>query len=96
MGMYFDRSAGVSKRFPIRIDDILKVQHLCRTTVDDLRWLVALISDSGMRLAEGAGLLKIDIILDADTPHISLKPHLWRPIKTSVSQRNIPLVGASL
>ena len=94
--MYFDRSAGVSKCFPIRIDDILKVQRLCRTTVDDLRWLVALISDSGMRLAEGAGLLKIDIILDADTPHISLKPHLWRPIKTSVSQRNIPLVGASL
>ena len=96
VGMYFDKSAGVSKRLPIPIDDIRKVQHLCRTIDDDLRWLVALISDTGMRLAEGAGLLKSDIILDADTPHISLKPHLWRPLKTSGSQRDIPLVGASL
>ena len=65
VGMYFDKSAGVSKRLPIPIEDILKVQHLCRTIDDDLRWLVALISDTGMCLAEGAGLLKRDIILDA-------------------------------
>ena len=96
VGMYFDKSAGVSKRLPIPIDDILKVQHLCRTIDDDLRWLVALISDTGMRLAEGAGLLKSDIILDGDIPHIRLKPHLWRPLKTSCSQRDIPLVGVSL
>ena len=94
--MYFDKSAGVSKRLPIPLDDIIKVQHLCRTLDDDLRWLVALISDTGMRLAEGAGLLKSDIILDADIPHISLKPHPWRPLKTSGSQRDIPLVGTSL
>ena len=30
--------------------------------------LIALISDTGMRLAEGAGLLKSDIHLDADIP----------------------------
>ena len=73
VGMYFGKSAGVSKRLPIPIDDILKVQHLCRKIDDDLRWLVALVSDTGMRLAEGAGLLK-----------------------TSCSQRDIPLAGASL
>jgi integrase len=94
--MYFDKSAGVSKRLPIPIEDIRKVQHLCRTIDDDLRWLVALVSDTGMRLAEGAGLLKSDIILDADIRHISLKPHPWRSLKTSGSQRDIPLVGASL
>jgi integrase len=94
--MYFDKSAGVSKRLPIPIEDIRKVQHLCKTIDDDLRWLVALVSDTGMRLAEGAGLLKSDIILDADILHISLKPHSWRPLKTSGSQRDIPLVGASL
>jgi integrase len=96
VGMYFDKSAGVSKRLPIPIKDIRKVQHQCRLIDDDLRWLVALVSDTGMRLAEGAGLLKSDIILDADIPHISLKPHSWRPLKTSGSQRDIPLVGASL
>jgi hypothetical protein len=78
VGMYFDKSAGVSKRLPIPIDDILKVQHLCSKIDDDLRWLVALVSDTGMRLAESAGLLKSDIILDADLPHISLKLHPWK------------------
>ena len=96
VGMYFDKSAGVSKRLPIPIEDIRKVQNQCRLIDDDLRWLVALVSDTGMRLAEGAGLLKSDIILDADIPHISLKPHLWRPLKTTGSQRDIPLAGASL
>ena len=96
VGMHFDKSAGVSKRLPIPIEDIRKVQNQCRLIDDDLRWLVALVSDTGMRLAEGAGLLKSDIILDADIPHISLKPHPWRPLKTSGSQRDIPLVGASL
>ena len=61
----------------------------------DLKSL-GLIGRAGSSPAEGAGLLKSDIILDGDIPHISLKPHPWRPLKTSGSQRNIPLVGASL
>jgi integrase len=69
VGMYFDKSAGVSKRLPIPIEDIRKVQNQCRLIENDLRWLAALVSDSGMRLAEGAGLLKSDITLNADTPH---------------------------
>ena len=96
VGMYFDKSVGVSKRLPIPIEDIRKVQQQCLIIDDDLRWLVALVSDTGIRLAEGAGLLKSDIILDADIPHISLKPHPWRPLKTHDSQRDIPLVGASV
>ena len=31
-----------------------------------------------------------------DVPHIDLKPHPWRRLKTKGSQRLIPLVGASL
>jgi integrase len=63
---------------------------------DDVRWLVALISDTGMRLSEAAGLHINDIILANDIPHIDLKPHPWRRLKTRGSQRQIPLVGASL
>ena len=85
VGMYFDKSAGVSKRLPIPIEDIRKVQNQCRLMDDDLRWLMALVSDTGMRLGEGAGLFKSDIILDVDIPHISLKTHPWRPLKTSGS-----------
>ena len=35
--MYFDKSAGVSKRLPILIEDIRKVQNQCRLIDDDLR-----------------------------------------------------------
>jgi integrase len=49
-----------------------------------------------MRLGEGVGLLKSDINLDCDIPHINLIPHPWRRLKTKGSQRCIPLVGASL
>ena len=50
-----------------------------------MRWLIALISDTGMRLGEAAGLLKEDIKLDEPIPHIDLKPHPWRGLKTKGS-----------
>ena len=63
------------KRLPITIDRLRLIQQTCRKTDYDLRWLIALISKSGMRLAETAGLLKADIQLDHGIPHVSLKPH---------------------
>ena len=96
VGMYHDRLAGVSKRPPIPIEDIRKVQQQCLSLDDDLRWLVALVSDTGMRLAEVAGLLKSDISIDEDIPFIRLQPHSWRKLKTSGSERNVALVGVSL
>ena len=95
-GMYFDKTAGVSKRLPIPIDDIRKVQEQCRIIDDEMRWLVALVSDTGLRLAEAAGLLKSDIVLDADIPFVSVRVHPWRAIKTSGSVRVVPLSNASL
>ena len=86
----------VTKRLPIPTTHLRLIQKACRSTDDDLRWLIALISDSGMRLAEAAGLLKADIQLDHEIPHVSLKPHAWRQIKTGNSERVIPLVGTSL
>lgn len=52
-----------------------------------MRWLIALTSDTGMRLGEAAGLLKEDIKLDDRIPNIDLKPHSWRTLKTKGSQR---------
>ena len=70
---------------------IKHIQSLCREYDDDLRWLIALLSDTGMRLGEGVGLLKSDINLDCEIPHINLVPHPWRSLKTRGSQRYIPL-----
>ena len=93
---YMPESNNVEIRKPIPIKDIKHIQLLCREYDDDLRWLIALLSNTGMRLGEGVGLLKSDINLNSDIPHISLIPHPWRRLKTKSSQRCIPLVGESL
>jgi integrase len=86
----------VKQRKPIPIEDIRQIQKDCVSYDDEARWLVSLISDTGMRLSEAAGLHVDDINLDDEVPHIDLKPHPWRRLKTKGSQRQIPLVGASL
>ena len=72
------------------------MQSLCRVTDDEMRWLIALISDTGMRLGEAAGLLKEDIKVNEPIPYVDLKPHLWRSLKTKGSKRLIPLTKEAL
>jgi len=84
------------KRIPISTMDLTLIQTECIKLDDDLRWLVALISDTGMRLAEATGLTIDDLILDDEIPHVVIQPHKNRPLKTRSSERVIPLVGASL
>ena len=97
IGVYHDRSAGVLVRKPIPIDDIRIIQSKCRAIDDDMRWLIALISDTGMRLAEGAGLLKRDFVgLDTDLPYVRITKHPWRNLKTVSSERKVPLIGEAL
>jgi integrase len=97
IGVYHDRNAGVLVRKPIPIEAIRNVQSECRQIDDDMRWLIALISDTGMRLAEGAGLLKQDFCgLDTGQPYVRVTKLPWRNLKTSSSERHIPLVGEAL
>jgi integrase len=44
-------------RRPIPLKDIHRIQMLCREVDDEPRWLIGLISDTGMRLSEAAGSL---------------------------------------
>jgi len=93
-GVYYDRTAGVSDRNPIPSDALQVVQTQCRKIDDDLRWLVALVSDTGMRLAEAAGLSKEDIITEKDgSLVVRVRHHSWRRLKTKGSERDVPLEG---
>ena len=92
---YGNGSASVVRK-PIPIENIRIIQQLCFEMDDDIRWLVALLSDTGMRLAEAAGLAVADLHLNAEIPFVRLTEHRWRRLKTKGSQREIPLVGASL
>ena len=77
-------------------DCISRIQQECKLIDDEKRWLIALISDTGMRLAEAVGLQIGDIKLDGEVPFLRVQKHPWRSLKTLGSERDIPLVGASL
>lgn len=96
-GVYYDRSAGVSDRRAVPMDSVALIQAKCRDLDDDLRWLVAMVSDTGMRLAEVAGMSMDDLVRGEDgsfSAHI--RPHPWRRLKTKGSERVVPLEGAAL
>ena len=93
--VYFDRSAGVKKRLPVKPEDIKKVQEECYKADDEKRWLIPLIADTGMRLAEGTGLLRSDFVEQDGILCVNVRPHPWRSLKTSSSERLIPLVGSA-
>lgn len=83
-------------RVPFTPRDLAKLYALCHAQDDDRRWLLALLIDTGARLAEITGMALSDIILDAEIPHIHIRVHAWRGLKNSESIRVVPLVGASL
>ena len=93
--VYFDHSVGVKKRLPVKPEDIKQVQAECCKADDEKRWLIALIADTGMRLAEGAGLLRSDFIEQDGILCVNIRPHPWRSLKTASSARVIPLVGSA-
>ena len=95
-GAFIPNDADSAKRLPIPNEVIRSIQEECLTINDENRWLVALISDTGMRLSEAAGLHLSDFYLDEDIPYIDLKPQPWRSLKTKGSKRQIPLIGSSL
>jgi len=94
--MHYGTGAEPVKRMPVPIDSIRLVQNECMKLDDDIRWLIALISDTGMRLAEAAGLRISDLHLEGDIPFVRLEEHASRPLKTAGSRRDISLVGSSL
>jgi len=95
-GVYIPEDDLETKRRPIPLEDIRSVQAECLKYDDDQRWLIALISDSGMRLSEACGLLVEDIKLEEDIPYLDIIPHPWRRLKTKGSARQVPLVSSSL
>ena len=82
-------------RESIPLEDIKIIQSISKKEDDELRWLLLLLSDSGMRLSEALGLSKDDINLNCEIPHIRLIPHPWRRLKTRTSERYIPLTKES-
>ena len=95
-GVYLPNDMESKSRHPISNRNLEKLQQECLLIDDDVRWLVALISDTGLRLSEAVGLMVEDLVLEGDTPYLDLKPRNHRRLKTANSERSVPLVGMSL
>ena len=95
-GTFMPDRPDASARQPIPNDILKIIQDRCQSTDDAMRWLVALISDTGMRLVEAVGLSRADIRLDEEITYVNIRPHPWQRLKTSGSQRKVPLVECSL
>ena len=66
----------VKKRKSIPVDEIKKIQQRCYELNDEPKWLLALISDTGLRLSEAVGLAISDIKLNSSTPYLIIHPAL--------------------
>ena len=94
--VYIPTDLTAKKRRPVSEDNLLKLKKECYSIDDDIRWLVALITDTGLRLSEAAGLMIDDIKLESPLPYLYIRPHPHRRLKTASSERKIPLVDTSL
>ena len=59
-------------------------------------WLLALISDTGLRLSDAAGLHRDNLVLHHGIPYLFGQAHPWRTLTTSASERKVTLVSSSL
>ena len=95
-GLFFKETSECAKRLAVPPKQLQQLQIQCMTTDDEHRWLLAMISDTGVRLSEAIGLSTNDIKLHGTVPHLVLQPHPWRRLKTIGSRRKVPLVGSAL
>ncbi|MCW1841567.1 tyrosine-type recombinase/integrase [Prosthecomicrobium hirschii] len=95
-GVFIPTVGEKTVRQPIPTDAIKTIQSECLSVDDEKRLLIALLSDTGMRLAEAVGLVRQDLVLEGSVPNVIVRTHPWRSLKTPSSERTIPLVGASL
>lgn len=89
------------ERMPFTVDQLRALHAAIDQWVavrgwDQLRCIITVLAETGARLAEIVGLAAADIRLDDSIPHIALKPHPWRSLKTPGSTRNIPLTDRAV
>jgi integrase len=95
-GVYLGEPTRKTDRYVPTTTELRSLQACCRSSDDGLRWLLALISDTGLRLSEALGLSCKDVCLEIPHPYVVIEPKPWRRLKTADSERLVPLVGEAL
>ncbi len=63
---------------------------------DEAKAIIYMMADTGARVSEITGLMTDDIYLDTKIPYIHIRSNEKGGLKTSQSERQIPLVGVAL
>ena len=79
------------RRLPVDTDGLQALYEACLATDKPLRWAVPILGETGCRIAEIIGLRRYDFSPDATS--IKIIAHSARRLKTSGSERELPLVG---
>jgi len=78
------------------VQNILLKENALKGLNLEARMLIYAMADTGARESELIGLSSEDIMLDSSIPYIWIRPKKNSQLKTLTSERQIPLVGASL
>ena len=79
------------RRLPVATDVLQALYEACMMIDKPLRWAVPILGETGCRIAEVIGLRRSDVSPDATS--IKIIAHSARRLKTSGSERELPLVG---
>lgn len=92
-----DTGPKVNKKLPLPDDLIERIEERLNSgRTEELPLMWRILKGTGMRLGEVAGLSQEDVILDTETPHILVRPNAIRHLKTTSSNRTVPLTGDAL
>jgi integrase len=79
------------RRLPVATDGLQGLYEACLATDKPLRWAIPILGETGCRIAEIIGLRRSDVSPDATS--FKIIAHSARRLKTSGSERELPLVG---
>jgi len=95
-GVYIANDEEHEKRRSLTPSELQILSLSCREEDDELRHLLALLVNTGMRLSEATGLHTSDMFTNEEFPYVKVQANNARRLKTSNSKRIIPLTGVSL
>ena len=91
-----DGKTAKERRDALTLADIQACVSAISTKNESISDLWVLMMFTGARPKELTGLLWTEVDLEHPTPHIWIKPNRLRTLKTSGSDRKVPLVGVAL
>ena len=77
-------------------DQLTQLREFKASRVKEIKWMMHLMLDTGLRMKECCGLMRQDVYLDDQYPHLRVAKNPFRRLKTKNSKRFVPLVGMAL